>query len=105
MATGKTTLAQVLSSQIGLPLFDLARYKPVGDSTLTGLLTGGFRVEDLSRVFEGIAQGAFGVIVDGIDEGRSKTTEKAFEAFLDDIARLCRNAPATSFVLLGRTQT
>jgi hypothetical protein len=103
-ATGETTLAQVLSNQTCLPLLDLANHKPVGDNTLTGLLTSAFRVEDLSRVFEGIGQGTFGVIIDGIDEARSKTTEKAFEAFLDDIARLCKNASTTTFVLLGRTQ-
>lgn len=103
-ATGKTALAQVLSDRTGLPLLDLAKHKPVGDNTLTGLLTSAFGVNDLSRVFEGIGQGTFGVIIDGIDEGRSKTTERAFEAFLDDIARLCKNASSTTFVLLGRTQ-
>jgi hypothetical protein len=104
-ATGKTTLAHVLSSRTALPLLDLAKHKPVGDNTLTGLLTTAFRVEDLTSVFDGIGQGTFGVIIDGVDEARSKTTEKAFEAFLDDLARLCRTASATSFVLLGRTQT
>lgn len=103
-ATGKTTLARVLSNGTGLPLLDLAKHKPVGDNTVTGLLTSTFRVEDLTDVFRRIGQGAFGLIVDGIDEGRSKTTEKAFEAFLDDIVRLCREAPNVSFVLLGRTQ-
>lgn len=103
-ATGKTTLARVLSNRTGLPLMDLANHKPVGDNTLTGLLTSTFRVEDLTSVFQRIRQGTFGVIIDGIDEGRSKTTEKAFEAFLDDIARLCKTASSTSFVLLGRTQ-
>lgn len=104
-ATGKTTLAQILSHDTGLPLLDLSAHKPVGDNTLTGLLTTAFRVDDLSRVFEGISQGSFGVVIDGIDEGRSKTTEKGFEAFLDDVARLCQGSSSTSFVLLGRTQT
>jgi hypothetical protein len=103
-ATGKTTLAQVLSHRTKLPLLDLAKHKPVGDNTLTGLLTSAFRVEDLSTVFDGIRHGKFGVIIDGIDEGRSKTSEKAFEAFLDDVSRLCKDASTTSFVLLGRTR-
>jgi len=102
--TGKSTLAQVLSNQTGLPLLDLGKHKPVGDNTLTGLLTHAFHVEDLSKVFEGIGKGTYGVIIDGVDEGRSKTTEKAFEAFLDDIVRLCKQATNPSFVLLGRTQ-
>src|SRR5262245_16677836 len=81
-ATGKSTLAQVLSHSSNLPLLDLAKHKPVGDNTLTGLLTGAFHVQDLSSVFQGLATGTYGVIIDGIDEARSKTTEKAFEAFL-----------------------
>jgi len=104
-ATGKTTLAQVLSHQTGLPLLDLGKHKPVADNTLTGLLTNTFRVEDLSSIFQDIGKGGYGVIIDGIDEGRSKTTERAFEAFLDDIVHLCKCPANTSFVLLGRTQT
>lgn len=84
---------QVLSNRAGLPLLDLATQKPVGDNTLTGLLTGAFAVSDLANVFGGIADGTYGVIVDGVDEARSKTTEKAFEAFLDDIAKLCGPSP------------
>lgn len=103
-ATGKTTLARVLSNSTGLPLLDLARHKPVGDNTVTGLLTSTFEVQHLTDVFQRISQGEFGLIIDGIDEGRSKTTGKAFEAFLDDIARLCKDAANVSFVLLGRTQ-
>lgn len=102
-ATGKSALAQILSNETGLPLLDLARHKPVGDNTLTGLLTTAFPVEDLSGIFDGIRRGTYGIIIDGIDEGRSKTNDKAFEAFLDDIVRLGGTAPSTSFVLLGRT--
>jgi hypothetical protein len=103
-ATGKSALAQVLSSRLQLPLLNLGRHKPVGDNTLTGLLTNAFEIDQLSPIFKAIATGRYGVIVDGIDEGRSKTTEQAFQAFLDDIARLCGGAQSTSFVLLGRTQ-
>jgi hypothetical protein len=103
-ATGKSALAQVLSNISNRPLLDLAKHKPVGDNTLTGLLTGAFHVHDLSGVFQGLASGTYGVIIDGIDEARSKTTEKAFEAFLDDVIRLCATAKTTTFVLLGRTQ-
>lgn len=104
-ATGKSTLAHILSNETSLPLLDLGKHKPVGDNTLTGLLTNSFDVTDLSNIFQGIRDGSYGVIIDGIDEGRSKTTEKAFEAFLDDIARLCVSPVNTCFVLIGRTQT
>lgn len=103
-ATGKSMLAQVLSSDTGLPLFDLSKHKPVGDNTLTGLLTTSFHVQDLSSIFQGLGDGSYGVIIDGIDEGRSKTTEKAFDAFLDDIVRHCVSSANACFVLLGRTQ-
>jgi len=103
-ATGKTTLAQVLSHRCGLPLLDLAKHKPVGDYTLTGLLTTAFRPEHFGPVIEAISKGSYGVIIDGVDEGRSKTNEGAFDAFLDDVARLCKNASSPTFVLLGRTQ-
>jgi len=103
-ATGKSTLAQVLSWETQLPILDLSKHKPVGDNTLTGLLTNAFNVTDLSDVFQGLSSGSYGIIIDGIDEGRSKTSEKAFEAFLDDIVRLAKTSVATTFVLLGRTQ-
>jgi hypothetical protein len=102
-ATGKSALAQVLSNETGLPLLDLGKHKPVGDNTLTGLLHSAFPVESLTNVFEGIAKGTYGVIVDAIDEGRSKTTQPAFDAFLDDVVRLCAGRNTTAFVLMGRT--
>lgn len=103
-ATGKSTLAQVLSHETGLPLLDLGKHKPVGDNTLTGLLTSSFNVQHLSEIFQGFASGSFGIIIDGVDEGRSKTNEKAFDAFLDDIARLCSSATNTTVIMLGRSQ-
>lgn len=103
-ATGKTALAEQLSHDLKLPLLDLAKHKPVGDNTMTGLLTHAFDVKDISAVFGGLALGEYAVIIDGVDEGRSKTTEKAFEAFLDDIANLCKTGCPTTFVMLGRTK-
>ena len=63
-----------------------------------------FDVKDLSSVTEGLQTGAYGVIIDGIDEGRSIANEKGFEAFLDDIARFTKPSSSTSVVMLGRTQ-
>ena len=103
-ATGKTALAEQLSHDTKLPLLDLGKHKPVGDNTLTGLLTSAFDFRDISSVFEGLSSGNYGVIIDGIDEGRSKTTEKAFEAFLDDLVKLCQISKETTFIMLGRTQ-
>lgn len=103
-ATGKTALAQKLSRDLGLPLFNLAAHKPVGDNTLTGLITSQFEPEAVGQVIQGLRDGSFGILIDGIDEGRSKTTEKGFEAFLDDLVVRCQGSGTTSFVLLGRSQ-
>ena len=104
-ATGKTALASQLSRDVQLPILDLADHKPVGDNTLTGLLTSAFHVAEIGEVFSRLSAGRYGIIIDGVDEGRSKTTGKAFEAFLDDIAKLGSSESGTTFVLLGRTQT
>ena len=103
-ASGKTTTARALSYQTRLPLLDLARHKPVGDNTLTGILTSAYDIESIGPVLAGLRSGAHGIIIDGIDEARSKTTEQAFEAFLDDIIERSRGAPSTTIVILGRSQ-
>ena len=102
-ATGKSALAQVLASTGTLPLLDLSKHKAVGDSTISGLLTNSFPASELSGVFGGLKDGSYGLIIDGLDEGRSKTTEQGFSAFLDDIISLAKDAPKPTFVLLGRT--
>ena len=103
-ATGKTALASALSAQTALPLLDLSRHKPVGDNTLTGLLTNAYELRDISGILEALSEGTYGIIIDGVDEGRSKTTGQGFEAFLEDIARLCGFAKNTTIIMLGRAQ-
>ena len=103
-ASGKTTAAHALSYDTGLPVLDLAKHKAVGDNTLTGILTTAYSVDVIGAVLEGIQSGTHGVIVDGIDEGRSKTTEQAFEAFLDDVIQRSLGSAATTIVLFGRSQ-
>lgn len=103
-ASGKTALAEQLSYDTQMPLLDLSKHKPVGDNTLTGLITHAFEVADLSSVFKGLETGSFGIIVDGLDEGMSKTKTEAFEAFLDDIVKICGKSQINTFVILGRTQ-
>jgi hypothetical protein len=104
-ASGKTALAEHLSRETGLPILDLSRHQPVGANALTGLLTQAFDIQDISTVLGGLATGTFGVIIDGVDEGRSKTTKEAFEAFLDDIIRLCPAGNGNTVVILGRSRT
>ncbi len=104
-ASGKTTTARALAFDTGLPILDLAKHKPVGDNTLTGILTSAYPIERVGAVLEGLRNGSHGIIIDGIDEGRgSKTTEQGFEAFLDDLIERSKGATATTIVVLGRSQ-
>ncbi len=103
-ASGKSTTAQALAFASSLPILDLAKHKPVGDATLTGIVTSAYPIERVGSVLEGLSKGTHGIIIDGIDEGRSKTTEQAFEAFLDDLIKLSKGASATTIVVFGRSQ-
>jgi hypothetical protein len=103
-ASGKTALANKLSADTGMPVLDLGSHPPVADNTLTGLLTTSFPIEQLSNILTSLKSGTYGVIIDGIDEGRSKVNEPAFNAFLEDLIKLSAGSAQTSFVLLGRTQ-
>jgi hypothetical protein len=103
-ASGKSALAYQLSHDTGLPVLNLGKHPPVADNTLTGLLTTSFAFENLAGILNGLRSGSYGVIIDGIDEGRSKVNEPAFSAFLEDLIRLSTGSQKTTFVLLGRTQ-
>ncbi len=103
-ASGKTTTARALSFDTQLPILDLAKHKPVGDNTLTGILTTAYPIERVGEVLAGLRNGTHGIIIDGIDEGRSKTTEQGFEAFLDDLIERSKGSRSTSIVILGRSQ-
>lgn len=103
-ASGKTTTAQALSFDIQLPILDLAKHKPVGDNTLTGILTSAYPIEKVGMVLEGLRKGIHGIIIDAIDEGRSKTTEEGFEAFLDDLIERSKGSDSTVIVVFGRSQ-
>lgn len=103
-ASGKTTAAQALSFDIKLPILDLARHKAVGDNTLTGVLTTAYPISSVGEVLKGLQEGTHGIIIDGIDEGRSKATEQGFEAFLDDLIKLSKGSTSTAIIIFGRSQ-
>ena len=103
-ASGKTTTAHALAYDTKLPILDLAKHKPVGDNTLTGVLTTSYPIELVGPILEGLSKGNHAVIIDGIDEGRSKTTEQGFEAFLDDLIERSKGASSTAIVIFGRSQ-
>lgn len=103
-ASGKTSTALALSYDTGIPILDLSKHKPVGDNTLSGILIEHYP-ENVAGILAGLKNGTCGIIIDGIDEGRSKVTEEGFEAFLDNIIKLTKGAERTSIVMLGRGQT
>lgn len=47
---------------------------------LTGLLITSFAVEQLSHIFRSLRSGDYRIIIDGIDEGRSKTSRPALSS-------------------------
>ena len=103
-ASGKTTTAHALACDSILPVLDLAKHKTVADNTLTGILTSAYPIEKIGEVLEGLRTGTHGIIIDGIDEGRTKTNEPGFEAFLDDLIERSKGATTTSIVIFGRSQ-
>lgn len=103
-ATGKTALALMLSAQINIPIFDLAKYPPVAARAVTGLLFDEFDPEEGELFRKGLQNGNNTLIIDALDEGRAKVNENAFNAFLDDIIKISNKSSGTPFVLLGRNQ-
>ncbi len=101
-ASGKTTTAHSLSFDLQLPILDLAKHKAVGDNTLTGVLTNAYSIDTVGPVLEGLRNGTHAIIIDGIDEGRSKTNDLGFEAFLDDLLGRSKGSPTPAIVVFGR---
>ena len=94
-AVGKTTLAKQIAYRTGAIYIDLAQSEPVGGHTLSGGLV-------RAGVYDRWQAGTTTVLVDGLDEGRLRVTQEAFEAFLDDVLELSvkRTLPT---VLFGRS--
>lgn len=103
-ASGKTTTAKALSYDLGLPILNLTRHKAVGDNTLTGVLTNAYPISCVGSVLQGLKSGTNAILMDGLDEGRSKTTVQGFEAFLDDLIQRSAGSPSTAIVVFGRGQ-
>lgn len=84
-AVGKTTMARELSALSGAPLLNLATV-PVAEQALLGMLSG-----DLTSGPNSVAefhQGKLPIIVDALDEGRSFSGLRSFEAFLESTGEL-----------------
>lgn len=103
-ATGKSELTKYLSSSLKIPVFDLSKHDPVASNSLTGLFFETLGPIGLGKFVEELTTGNGGLIIDALDEGHLKTKTEGFNAFLDGIVSICKDASNTSFILLGRTQ-
>lgn len=101
-ATGKTALANSLSAKYHLPILNLAKHSAVASDSMTGLLSKRYGTANLSAVLESITQGKLTIIVDGLDEGLSKSGADGFFSFIDNIIELASKTNGVSFVLTGR---
>lgn len=102
-ATGKSELTKYLMSTLKMPVFDLSLHPPVGSNSLTGLLFETMGGEGLASYIQDLKQGKGAMVIDALDEGHMKTTVGAFESFLEGIVDIAKDAVATPFILLGRT--
>lgn len=102
-ATGKTSLTEKLSYDLGIPVFDLSKHEPVASNSLTGLLYNTMELSDFMDFSQKLKSGKSSMIIDALDEGYIKTTDDGFYAFLDNIIKMASDSTEVPFVLLGRT--
>ena len=103
-AAGKSTLARHVSFSHHIPLWDLALSKPIADNSITGLVSTFYESKFL-EMLPGLQRGEQCILMDGLDEARSKTSEKGFEAFLDDMSKLSKKGVKPVFVVFGRNRS
>lgn len=101
-ATGKSAMSAYISSKHDIPIFDLGKYEAVGANSIVGLLMKEVNPEDVFVYSNGLKDGSYSMIIDGLDEGAIKITEDGFEAFLGDIAFFSKDSKGIPFVILGR---
>lgn len=104
-ATGKTVLSKYLCQRYEYLRLDLGKFGPVGSNSLLGVFADNFEsMTDLVNMSVNLQQGKTTMVIDGLDEASIKTTEEAYEGFLQDIVKLAKGGKGLSFILLGRTK-
>ncbi|MBX3384500.1 MAG: hypothetical protein KF864_13440 [Phycisphaeraceae bacterium] len=104
-AVGKSTLAREIALRQGAPLWDLAQAAAVGGNSVSGQLSTSFGFSAAAQASDLLRKGEMCLIVDALDEARVKANEAGFEAFVENIAQIAKEAKGPAFVLLARTQT
>jgi len=103
-AVGKSTLAQTISFDQNVPMWDLSLSKPVGQHSLSGVFLDSFDADQVGPFKKALNNGDMFVIIDALDEARVKVSEAGFHAFIEDIAKTVKGHKVTQFLLFGRTQ-
>jgi hypothetical protein len=104
-ATGKTVLSKYLCHRYDFLRLDLGVFGPVGSNSLLGVFADNFEsMTDLVNMSVNLQQGKTSMVIDGLDEAYVKTTEEAYEGFLQDVIKLAKGGKGMSFILLGRTK-
>lgn len=103
-ATGKSALSSYLSNKMNIPLFDLGVHPAVGAHSLVGLLVDHLSTDDYVKFKDGLSQGKFSMIIDGLDEAEIKASSSAYESFLDDVVKIAKGAKGVPFLMLGRSR-
>ncbi|HEY0992859.1 MAG TPA: hypothetical protein VGD80_37655 [Kofleriaceae bacterium] len=103
-AVGKSTLAAELASRTGAAMWDLSKMN-VGTKTFAGTVLEGWDTE-AHGVLKRIGTGEWLFVLDALDEAQVRAGSQNFDAFLSDVAELCREPrPRPTIVLLARSDT
>ena len=94
-AVGKTTLAKGICARAGAVYVDLAQAATVGGYALSGGLLS-------SGLWSDWTTSSLGLVIDALDEARTRVTEEAFEDFFRDVVSLT-NSSNIPPILFGRT--
>lgn len=103
-AVGKTTLAKEIARRTKAPLWDLAKLQ-VGSHSFLGTLTASVGAAALADVLDRLGAGRFLVVLDALDEAHLRAGTGNFDAFLEEVAQLCKAPRARPvLVLLARAE-
>lgn len=102
-ATGKSEMTKELSFKLHLPVFDLAAHPPVGSNSLLGLLFDNMDTSELTFFLKDLNNGNASMLIDALDEAYAKTSQNAFDSFLNDVVKIALTSSGVPFVILGRT--
>lgn len=103
-AVGKTTLAEAIAVRKAAILWQLAEIT-VGAATFSGTLQNLYD-SDANTVFNHLMRGEHLLVLDALDETKSRAGSAAFDSFIADIiTRLKTPRARPCAILLGRTET